>query len=76
MASLKAPFLVLFLIYINDMCDVSKALDFILSADGTNIFFSPKNVNVILKTVNKELPTLTDWCQAQLCLLVLFLMNI
>ena len=32
----------LFLIYINDMCDVSKVLDFILFADDTNIFFSQK----------------------------------
>ena len=30
----------LFLIYINDLCNVSKVLDFILFADDTNIFFS------------------------------------
>ena len=29
----------LFLIYINDICNVSKVLDFILFADDTNIFF-------------------------------------
>ena len=29
----------LFLLYINDLCNVSKALDFILFADDTNIFF-------------------------------------
>ena len=29
----------LFLLYINDLCNVSKALDFILLADDTNIFF-------------------------------------
>ena len=29
----------LFLIYINDLSSVSKALDFILFADDTNIFF-------------------------------------
>ena len=50
--------------YINDMCDVSKVLDFILFADDTNIFFSHKNVDVIEKTLNEELPNLTDWCQA------------
>ena len=44
----------LFLIYINDMCDVSKVLDFILFADDTNIFFSHKNMNVIEKTLNEE----------------------
>ena len=46
------------------MCDVSKVLDFILFADDTNIFFSHKNINVIEKTLNEELPNLTDWCQA------------
>ena len=30
----------LFLLYINDLYDVSKALDFILFADDTGIFFS------------------------------------
>ena len=30
----------LFLLYINDLCNVSKALDFILFADDTNIFFA------------------------------------
>ena len=34
----------------NDMRDVSKVLDFILFADDTNIFFSHKNVNVIVKS--------------------------
>ena len=29
----------LFLIYINDLCNVSKVLEFILFADDTNIFF-------------------------------------
>ena len=44
------------------MCDVSKVLDFILFGDDTNIFFSNKNINVIEKTLNEELPNLTDWC--------------
>ena len=54
----------LFLIYINDVCDVSDVFYFILFADDTNIFFSHKNVNVIEETLNEELPNLTDWCQA------------
>lgn len=29
----------LFLIYVNDVCNMSKVLDFILLADDTNIFF-------------------------------------
>ena len=65
MVSLEGPFLfpLLFLIYINDISDVSKVLDVILFADDTNIFFSHNNVNVIEKTFNEELPNLTDWCQ-------------
>ena len=31
--------LVLFLLYISDLCIVSKALDFMLFADNTNIFY-------------------------------------
>ena len=31
--------LVLFLLYISDLCNVSKALDFMLFADNTNIFY-------------------------------------
>ena len=54
----------LFLIYVNDLCNVSKALDFILFADDTNIFFSHKNLNILEKTLNEELPKLTDWCLA------------
>ena len=40
----KGPILgpLLFLIYINDICDVLKVLDFILFADDTNIFFHTK----------------------------------
>ena len=54
----------LFLVYINDMCNVSKILDLIRFADDTNVFFSHKNVDVIQKTLNDELPKLSDWCNA------------
>ena len=54
----------LFLIYINDLSDVSKILDFILFADDTNIFFSHKNVDSLEKTLNEELWNLKTWCQA------------
>ena len=54
----------LFLIYINDLCDVSKILDFILFADDTNIFISHKNVDSLEKTLSEELLNLTTWCQA------------
>ena len=44
----------LFLLYINDKCNVSKALDFILFADDTNIF-SHNDPNQLLEIVNNEL---------------------
>ena len=52
-----------FLIYINDICAVSKKLDIILFADDTNVFFSHKNLNSLIKTVNFELIKLTSWFQ-------------
>ena len=54
----------LFLIYVNDMCNVSKTLDFILFAVDTNIFFSHKSINSLEKIVNEELRHLTTWCLA------------
>ena len=53
----------LFLIYINDLSNISKVLDFILFADDTNIFFSHKD-NILSETLNSELSTLTQWCNA------------
>ena len=50
----------LFLVYINDMCNASKILDLILFSDDTNVFFSHKNVDVIQKSLNNELPKLSD----------------
>ena len=35
----------LFLLYINDLYNLSKVVDFILFADDTNIFFSHKDLN-------------------------------
>ena len=54
----------LFLLYINDLCNVSKALDFILLADDTNIFFSHNDPNQLMEIVNNELKKLSSWLQA------------
>ena len=54
----------LFLLYINDLCDVSKALDFILFADDTNIFYSHKDQNYLMEIVTTELKKLSSWFQA------------
>ena len=44
----------MFLIYVNDICDVSKELEFILFADDTNVFLSHKNLNVLIQKANFE----------------------
>ena len=54
----------LFLLYINDLCNVSKVVDFILFADDTNIFFSHKDFNSLSETLNSEMRKLTQWCRA------------
>ena len=54
----------LFLIYINDLGNISKVLDFIVFADDTNIFFSHKDINILSETLNSELSTLTQWFNA------------
>ena len=51
--SILGPFL--FLIYINDLCQVSNILDMILFADDTNIFYSHKDPSFINTVVNTEL---------------------
>ena len=53
----------LFLIYNNDICNVSKVLDFILFADDTNIFFSHKDERLLSQTLNSELLSLSEWCK-------------
>ena len=50
----------LFLIYINDLCNVSNALDLLLFADDTSIFFSHKDPNILSTIVNNELKLMED----------------
>ena len=54
----------LFLVYINDLCNVSTALEFILFADDTNIFFSHKDRSTLSTIFNLEMSKLSDWCRA------------
>ena len=51
----------LFLIYINDLPNISNKLKFFLFADDTNIFFESSQLYEIEKTVNKELIKLNVW---------------
>ena len=45
----------LFLIYVNDLCNVSKIFEAISLADDTNLFFSHKNIKEFSHTANLEL---------------------
>ena len=45
----------LFLIYINDLPNISKILNFYLFADDTNIYHESNSLNDLERTVNKEL---------------------
>ena len=58
----------LFILYINDICNVSKILKFVLFADDTNIFYSDANIvysdaniNNLNYVVNSELDKLNTW---------------
>ena len=54
----------LFLIYINDLCEASNILDPIMSADDTNLFYSHHQIKVLFETVNAELPKISQWFRA------------
>ena len=51
----------LFLLYINDICNVSNILDFIIYADDTNIFHKHENIDMMCKIVSVELYKLSTW---------------
>ena len=51
----------LFLVYINDLQNISKSLTFYWFADGTNIYYESNSLNELKKTVNKELDKLYLW---------------
>lgn len=51
----------LFLLYINDICKISKILKFILFADDTNILCSGHDLEKLLNDVNEEMYKLKNW---------------
>ncbi len=48
----------LFLLYINDICEVSNVLKIVLFADDTNLYCSGKSLEQLLNTVEVELRVL------------------
>ena len=51
----------LFTIYVNDMCNVSKLVKFILFADDTNIFHSHSKLPDLVSELNTELDKMYKW---------------
>ena len=51
----------LFLLYINDICNVSQILEVILFADDTNVFYSHQDLHYLVNTMNKEMNKLSEW---------------
>ena len=51
----------LFLIYINDLPNISSKLNFFLFADDTNLYYESDDLMELEKTMNKELKQLSLW---------------
>ena len=51
----------LFLIYINDLCNTSNSLRYILFADDTSIFMSHKDRYILQLVFNNKLDIISDW---------------
>lgn len=51
----------LFILYINDICNVSKIVHFILFADDTNLFVNGDNIDELCLILNRELDKLNTW---------------
>ena len=66
----------LFLIYINDICNVSKTLNYTLFADDTSVFLSHREINTFEQKLNSELPKLTLWFRSNVLSLSMFLKQI
>ena len=61
--------LLLFLLYINGICDSSSLLTFHLFADDSNLFYKNKYLNVLETTINNELSNVYTWiCSNKLSL--------
>ena len=52
---------ILFLLYINDLANVSNKLKCIMFADDTNVFYSDKCLEDVYKVVNDELNKMNNW---------------
>ena len=53
----------LFLLYINDICNVSNEIYCILFADDTDIFATGRNLTELTNMLNTELAKINQWIQ-------------
>ena len=51
----------LFILYINDLANVSEQFYCILFADDTNIMFSHKKIDSLYELVNREMQKVSTW---------------
>ena len=51
----------LFILYVNDIANVSKSLFLLLFADDTNIFIKGKSINEMIEILNNEMTKVTEW---------------
>ena len=51
----------LFIIYINDLVNVSSIGNMILFADDTNLIYENCNLTELISIVNTDLEKITDW---------------
>ena len=59
----------LFLLHVNDLCEQSNVVQFILFADDTNLLISGTDVNSVVQSLNAELLKLNEWFECnRLCL--------
>ena len=63
----KGP--LLFLLYINDLQNSSRILDFHLFADDSNLFYADKSLPTLESLINQELTQVHDWLCANKLLL-------
>ena len=51
----------LFLLYVNDICNVLKVLELILFADDTSVFMSHQDIVSLQNMFNAEFAKLVNW---------------
>ena len=56
--------LLLFIIYVNDLCNASKIFELIMFADDTNLIFSHKNIKELFHTANLDPNKVFKWINA------------